>query len=53
MKSVRDLLKGIGGGRRPPTGPLTTAEAQVAEELRQDTLEKDEERVAHERPGPE
>jgi exonuclease I len=30
--------------RRPPTGPLTTAETTTAEELRQETLVKDTER---------
>jgi hypothetical protein len=31
--------------RRPPTGPLTTAETTAAEELRQETLVKDSERT--------
>jgi hypothetical protein len=33
------------GGRRPPTGPLTTSEAADAEELRQETLAKNDERI--------
>lgn len=53
MSGLRDLLKLFGGGRRPPTGPLTTAEAQVAEDLRQDTLARDDERTADERPADE
>ena len=48
MKSLRAFLKGLPGGHRPPTGPLTTSEAAEAEELRQETLAKDEDRVEHE-----
>jgi hypothetical protein len=33
------------GGHRPPTGPLTTSEAADAEELRQETLAKSDERI--------
>jgi len=48
MKSLRAFLKGPSRGHRPPTGPLTTSEAAEAEELRQETLAKDEERTEHE-----
>ena len=37
------------GGHRPPTGPLSTAEEIGAEELRQQTLVKDNERIERER----
>jgi hypothetical protein len=40
MKHVRALLERLRGGRRPPTGPLTTAEKATADELgRQASLE--------------
>jgi hypothetical protein len=48
MTGVRGFLKGLRGGHRPPTGPLTTSEAADAEELRVETLTEDEER-RHER----
>ena len=48
MKGIRAFLKGLPGGHRPPTGPLTTSEAAEAEELRQETLAKDEDRIEHE-----
>jgi len=32
--------------RRPPTGPLTTAETTAADELRQETQARDSERTA-------
>ena len=35
MKRWRTLLERLFGGRRPPTGPLTTQEAADAEESRQ------------------
>jgi hypothetical protein len=41
MKRIRALFKRVGGGRRPPTGPLTTAEAIDAEQLRLKTLAND------------
>jgi hypothetical protein len=44
MNGIRGFLKGLRGGHRPPTGPLTTSEAADAEELRVETLAKDEER---------
>jgi len=37
------------GGRRPPTGPLTTSEKTAAEELRQETLVKDNEGIERDR----
>jgi hypothetical protein len=40
-------------GRRPPTGPLTTSEATEAEELKQETLAKDAERIEREQGNPE
>jgi hypothetical protein len=45
MNRLRVLLERMRGVRRPPTGPLTTAEKTAAEELRQETLPKDNERV--------
>jgi len=42
------FLKRLPGGRRPPTGPLTTTEAADAEDLRQENAAKDEERIARE-----
>jgi hypothetical protein len=43
MKRVRLLLERLRGGRRPPTGPLTTSEKTAAEELGQETPVKDNE----------
>ena len=48
MKRFRSFLERLPGGHRPPTGPLTTSEATDAEELRQETLAKDEERIERE-----
>jgi hypothetical protein len=48
MKRVRLLLERLRGGRRPPTGPLTTSERTAAEELRQETLVKDNEGIERE-----
>jgi hypothetical protein len=48
MKRLRAWLKGLPGGHRPPTGPLTTTEANDAEQLRQDALATDDQRVEHE-----
>ena len=48
MKGLRGFLNGLPGGHRPPTGPMTTAETAEAEELRQETLAKDEERRENE-----
>jgi hypothetical protein len=45
MKRVRAFLNRLPGGHRPPTGPLTTDEATDAEESRQETLAKDDERI--------
>ncbi|HVR12588.1 MAG TPA: hypothetical protein VMS41_02325 [Gaiellaceae bacterium] len=48
MERMRTFFKRFGGGRRPPTGPLTTAETTEAEDLRQETLAKDEKRIVRE-----
>ena len=45
MNRFRAFLERLPGGHRPPTGPLTTSEALEAEELRQETLEKDDRRT--------
>jgi len=49
MKRFRAFLDRLPGGHRPPTGPLTTSEAARAEELRQESLAEDDERIARER----
>jgi hypothetical protein len=52
---LRLLLARLRGVRRPPTGPLTTAEKTAADELRQETPPKDNERIERnqgERPPP-
>jgi hypothetical protein len=48
MNRLRTLVARLKGGRRPPTGPLTTVEQTNADELRQETLAKDNERIARE-----
>lgn len=48
MKPIRALLERLHGGRRPPTGPLTTTEKATADELRTQTALKDSERSADE-----
>ena len=48
MKRLSTFLKRLTGKRRPPIGPLTTAETIDAEELRQETLAKDKKRIARE-----
>jgi hypothetical protein len=48
MKRLRALLERLPGGHRPPTGPLTNAEQTDAEELRQETLMKDNEPIERE-----
>jgi hypothetical protein len=48
MRRLRALLERLPGGHRPPTGPLTTAEQTDAEELRQETLVKEEKRIERE-----
>jgi hypothetical protein len=45
MGRLGDLLKSLTGGRRPPTGPLTTSEAGDAEELRLHDLAEEGRRV--------
>jgi hypothetical protein len=42
VKRFRAFLERLQGGHRPPTGPLTTAEAAKAEELRRESHAKDE-----------
>jgi hypothetical protein len=49
---LRAFLERLPGGHRPPTGPLTTAEATDAEQLRQETLAKDNQRIEHEQDEP-
>lgn len=46
MNRLRALLTRLKGG--PPTGPLTTVEQTDADELREQTLAKDNERIARE-----
>ena len=48
MERMRTFFKRLRGGRRPPTGPLTTAETTEAEDLRRETLAKDEKRIQRE-----
>jgi hypothetical protein len=48
VKRLRAFFERLPGGHRPPTGPLTTTEATDAEELRQETLAKDQQRIGHE-----
>jgi hypothetical protein len=48
MKRVRALFERLRGGRRPPTGPLTTSEKATADELRTQTSLKDSELSKHE-----
>jgi hypothetical protein len=48
MKRFRAFLDRLPGGHRPPTGPLTTSEATDAEELQQEKLAKDDERIERE-----
>lgn len=42
MKRLRAFFDRLPGGHRPPTGPLTTDEANEAEALRQETLHDDQ-----------
>jgi hypothetical protein len=49
MRPFRSLLKRFrAAGHRPPSGPLTTSEAADPEELRQETLANDDERMKRE-----
>jgi hypothetical protein len=48
MKRFRAFLDRLPGGHRPPTGPLTTSEATQAEDLRQETAAKDDDRTERE-----
>lgn len=47
MKRLSTFIKRL-TARRPPTGPLTTAETIDAEALRQEALPKDKERLDRE-----
>jgi hypothetical protein len=49
VKRLRTFLERLPGGHRPPTGPLTTTETADAEELRHETVAKDNERIERER----
>ena len=49
MGWVRAAFKRFSGGRRPPTGPLTTAESVDAEAARLKTLAEDSRRTEHDR----
>jgi len=44
MERLRVLVERFRVRRRPPAGPLTTAETTAADELRQEALVKDTER---------
>jgi len=48
VKRLRALRERLSHGHRPPTGPLTTAEATEAEELRKETLAEDAETIERE-----
>ena len=48
MKRMRTFLERLPGGHRPPTGPLTTDETTEADELQQETLVEDNERIERE-----
>ena len=48
MKRLRSFFGRLPGGHRPPTGPLTTAEAADAEELRHEKLVTENQRIEHE-----
>jgi hypothetical protein len=52
MKRLRVLLKRLHGVRRPPTGPLTTAEKTAADELRQETLLSDTQQIERDQREP-
>jgi hypothetical protein len=55
MNRLRLILKRLRGVRRPPTGPLTTAEKAAADELQQHAPPKENERIERnqaERPPP-
>jgi hypothetical protein len=45
MERVRLFFRRLGLRRRPPAGPLTTAETTAAGELHQETVVKDRERA--------
>jgi hypothetical protein len=47
MKGIHAFLERLRSGRRPPTGPLTTAESATADELRKHTALEDGDRTEH------
>jgi hypothetical protein len=49
MKRLRTFLERLPGGHRPPTGPLTTSEANEAE--LQKSLAKNDELIEREQEG--
>ena len=48
MKRLRSFFGRLPGGHRPPTGPLTTTEANDAEKVRHETLATENQRIEHE-----
>jgi hypothetical protein len=52
MNHIRALFERLRGGRRPPSGPLTTAEKATADELRTRTSREDGERRKREHGAP-
>ena len=48
VKRLRAFLERLPGGHRPPTGPMTTAEATEAEKVRQETPATDDQRTVDE-----
>jgi hypothetical protein len=51
MNRLRVLLERLRGGRRPPTGPMTTDERSTADKLERTTAAKEAERVEREERG--
>ena len=51
MKRLRALFERLRGGRRPPTGPLTTAERATADDVQQKAAAKEVERAEREARG--
>jgi len=45
MRDWRVLLERLRGVRRPPSGPLTTAEQTTADEVQEETLLRDTEQT--------
>jgi len=48
MKRLRALFERLRGSRRPPTGPLTTAERTTADELQEKTAAENAKRTERE-----